>query len=208
MDFIYQPEEIEARSMEIIERELEDEDLTVNPQKRSVIKRVAHATADPTLAQSVIISQSAVELGREALEDGCNIVTDVNMLRAGINSSKLKALGGEIKCFISDGDVAWKAKAEGITRSMMSMREAIRDEANQIFAIGNAPTALFELMRLIKEEEVKQPKLIVGTPVGFVGAKESKAQLEELAVPHITLRGRKGGSAVAASIMNALLYMD
>jgi precorrin-8X/cobalt-precorrin-8 methylmutase len=103
--------------------------------------------------------------------------------------------------------MAKKAKKAGITRSMMCMREAIKDCNNQIFAIGNAPTALFELIRLVREGAVN-PALIIGTPVGFVGARESKLELEKLNVPFITLRGKKGGSAVAASVVNALLYME
>lgn len=204
MEIIQNPEAIEDKSMNIIEEEVAD--LECSSQEKKIIKRVIHATADFDFKELVIIAEDAVEAGLQALETGSNIVTDVNMLRAGINDRKLGSFGGELKCFISDDDVAKEAKEKGITRSMMSMRRAAQNPDNKIFAIGNAPTALFELMRLIKAGEA-DPELIIGTPVGFVGAKESKAELEKMDLPFITVRGRKGGSSVAASITNALLYM-
>ena len=205
MDFLSDPAAIEKKSMEIIEQELAE--LELSGPEGKVIQRVIHATADKEFAELVIISSGAIENGLRALEEGANIVTDVNMLKSGISKRKTAELGNEIKCFISDEETAVKAKELGITRSMMSMRRAAKDDDNKIFAIGNAPTALFELIRLIRDGQAS-PDLIVGTPVGFVGAKEAKAELEKLAdVPWITVRGKKGGSAVAASVMNALLYM-
>ncbi|GAB6100470.1 precorrin-8X methylmutase [Halanaerocella petrolearia] len=205
MEILQDPKEIERRSMEIIKEEIGELDCSAKEEK--VVKRVVHATADPEFTELVIISDEAIESGLQALESGANIVTDVNMLRAGINKRKVSALGGQVNCFISDKKVAKKAKEAGITRSMMCMRQAIKNKDNQVFVIGNAPTALFELIKLVKVDKAN-PALIIGTPVGFVGAKESKLELEKLDIPYITVRGRKGGSAVAASIMNALLYMD
>ncbi|ADL12365.1 precorrin-8X methylmutase [Acetohalobium arabaticum] len=204
MEIIQNPEAIEDKSMNIIEEEVAD--LECSDQEKKIVKRVIHATADFDFKDLIIISEDAVEAGLQALESGSNIVTDVNMLRAGINDRKLGSFGGELKCFISNDDVAKEAKEKGITRSMMSMRRAAKNPDNKIFAIGNAPTALFELMKLIKAGKA-DPELIIGTPVGFVGAKESKAELEKMDLPFITVRGRKGGSSVAASITNALLYM-
>lgn len=204
MEIIQNPKAIEQKSMRIIEEKVADLDCT--EQEKKIVKRVIHATADFEFKDLVIISEAAVEAGLQALKAGSNIVTDVNMLRAGINERKLGDLGGEVKCFISKEEVARQAKELDITRSMMSMRKASRNPQNKIFSIGNAPTALFELMELIDKGEV-EPELIIGTPVGFVGAKESKAKLEEMDIPFITIRGRKGGSSVAASITNALLYM-
>ncbi|KXS43891.1 MULTISPECIES: precorrin-8X methylmutase [unclassified Candidatus Frackibacter] len=204
MEIIKQPQAIEDKSMRIIEEEVSELDCT--EQEKKIVKRVIHATADFDFKDLVIISDDAVEAGLKALKAGSNIVTDVNMLRAGINKRKLGALGGEVECFISDEEVAAKAKELDITRSMMAMRTAIKNPKNKVFAIGNAPTALFELMELIENGKV-EPELIIGTPVGFVGAKESKAELEKMDIPFITVRGRKGGSSVAASITNALLYM-
>ncbi|SJZ37034.1 precorrin-8X methylmutase [Selenihalanaerobacter shriftii] len=203
MKIIEDPKAIEAKSMQIIE---EVANLDYAEREKKVVKRVIHATADFDFKDLIIIADEAIESGLKALKSGSNIVTDVNMLRAGINKRKLGALGGELECFISNEDVAKEAKELGITRSMMSMRKASKNPKNKIFSIGNAPTALFELMKLIEAGKV-EPELIIGTPVGFVGAKESKAELEKLDIPFITVKGRKGGSSVAASITNALLYM-
>ncbi|OCL26126.1 precorrin isomerase [Orenia metallireducens] len=204
MEFNKNPKGIEARSMEIITEEVGN--LGQSPQEDKVIKRVIHATADLEFAKLVVISKGAVEAGLSALKAGINIVTDVNMLKAGITKGKRRELNIKVNCFISNEEIATEAKKLGITRSMMSMRRAAQDKDNKIFAIGNAPTALFELIRLVKEGKAA-PELIIGTPVGFVGAKESKEELEKLDIPYITVRGRKGGSPVAASIVNALLYM-
>ncbi|MBM7557127.1 precorrin-8X methylmutase [Halanaerobacter jeridensis] len=204
MEIIQDPQEIERKSMAIIADELGE--LDCSPAEEKVIKRVVHATADPEIAESVIVSETAIESGLKSLEQGSNIITDVNMLKAGINSRKVNELGGAINCFISDEQIAEEAKEAGITRSMMCMRKAVQEQENKIFVIGNAPTALFELIKLVNAGQAN-PGLIIGTPVGFVGAKESKLELEKVDVPYITLRGRKGGSAVAASIMNALLYL-
>jgi precorrin-8X/cobalt-precorrin-8 methylmutase len=204
MEIIQDPQEIERKSMEIIQQEVGEVDCS--PQEEKVIKRVVHATAEPEFTELVVISDGAIDSGLELLEAGANIITDVNMLKAGINKRKVADCGGEVNCFISDEQIAKEATAAGITRSMMSMRKAVQDPENKIFVIGNAPTALFELIKLVKAGKA-DPGLVIGTPVGFVGAKESKAELAKLDIPHITVQGRKGGSAVAASIMNALLYM-
>jgi precorrin-8X/cobalt-precorrin-8 methylmutase len=126
------------------------------------------------------------------------------MLKAGINERKLAEYGGELKCFIGDQDVREKAAETSLTRSIMAMRKAIDLPGKKIFAIGNAPTALFELINLSKKG--KKIDFIVGTPVGFVGAAESKDELMQTEIPHISLKGRKGGSAIAASIVNSVLY--
>src|SRR6056297_2037916 len=190
---IVDPEKIEEKSMEIIEKEIGK--LNCSEEEKKVIKRVVHATADPDFVNLIQISHSALKSGLEALKKGVNIVTDVSMLKAGINKRKLASLGGKVNCYISDKDVAEKAKELGITRSMVSMRKAVEDKKNRILAIGNAPTALFEIIDLIKEGKVDFD-LIVGTPVGFVGASESKEELAKLDIPHITVKGRKGGSPV------------
>jgi precorrin-8X/cobalt-precorrin-8 methylmutase len=205
LEIIENPQAIEEKSMKIIEEEVTN--LSYTDREKKIVKRVIHATADFEFKDLVIISDEAVAVGMKALKSGSNIVTDVNMLRSGINKRKLAEFGGELECFISDEEVAKQAKELGITRSMMSMRKASQNPNNKIFAIGNAPTALFELMKLLEAGKV-EPELIIGTPVGFVGAKESKAELEKLDIPFITTRGRKGGSSVAASITNALLYMN
>ena len=142
---------------------------------------------------------------RAYLDAGCDIVTDTQMARAGINKTILASLGGEVHCFMSDADVAAEAKARGVTRAFVSMERAAALPKPCIFAIGNAPTALIRLCELIDAGEAR-PALVVGVPVGFVNVIESKERLARTAVPSIVAMGRKGGSAVASAILNALLY--
>ena len=128
------------------------------------------------------------------------------MVAAGINQGRLRELQMEVRCAIDHPEVAAEALQRGETRAMTAMRRLAAEMDGQIVAIGNAPTALFQVITMVKEGQIR-PALIVGTPVGFVGAAESKALLEQTDIPHITLRGSKGGSAVAAAAVNALLYM-
>jgi precorrin-8X/cobalt-precorrin-8 methylmutase len=203
--YVTSPEEIESRSFEIIGEELGGRAFRSEAEAR-IVKRIIHTTADFDFAELTRLSDGAVEAGLDALRAGAHVVTDTRMAAAGINQARLARFGGEVRCFMSDADVAAEARAEGITRAMVSMRKAARDAAHRVFAIGNAPTALFALEELIARGDIA-PALVIGAPVGFVGAAEAKAALETLAVPHIVTRGRKGGSAVAACIVNALLYM-
>ena len=203
-DYIKIPHEIEERSFQIITQELGEK---IFPEEiGKIIKRVIHTTADFEYGEITVVSPDAVESGKKAIVEGCHIVTDTQMAKAGINKGKLAQFGGEVHCYMADEDVAARAKEVGITRAMVAMEKAIEDRRNRIFIIGNAPTALFELKRFIEEGKVK-PALVIGVPVGFVGAAESKEALETLGVPYIVTRGRKGGSTVAAAIMNAILYM-
>lgn len=197
------PERIESKSMKIIERELNQ--LKGSEREKQVVKRVIHATADLNLVDRVKFSPDGINHLRSLIESGADIITDVNMLKAGINRKKLNQFGGELKCFIADNEIREQAENSGLTRSIMSMRKAVRLPGKKVFAIGNAPTALFELIRLNQEEKT-DIDFIVGTPVGFVGAAEAKKQLIDSEIPHISLQGRKGGSAVAASIINSILY--
>lgn len=198
------PMDIEKRSFEIITQILGDRIL--DPENELVIKRAIHTTADFDYADNLVFSEHAVTRGLEALRAGCDIVTDTQMAKAGINKTILSGLGGEVHCFMSDPDVAAEAKARGITRAYVSMERAAKLEKPCIFAIGNAPTALFSLEKLM-EEGVLTPALIIGVPVGFVNVVESKEQIIAHAqAPYIVARGRKGGSNVAAAICNAMLY--
>lgn len=197
------PHEIEAKSMRLIDQEIGKLDCSKSELK--TIKRVIHASAEPKLASKVKFSPEAVETLSSLIREGADIVTDVTMLKAGINERKLAEYGGELKCFISDPDVRKAAEKTSLTRSIMAMRKAVELPGKKIFAVGNAPTALFELLNLA--ETAKKIDFIVGTPVGFVGAAESKAELIKSKIPHISLEGRKGGSAIAASIINSVLYM-
>lgn len=197
------PMDIEKRSFEIITELLGDRQPA--PENEMVVKRVIHTTADFDYAENLCFSDGAVARGIEALRSGCDIVTDTQMARAGINKAVLGKLGGEVHCFMSDPDVAEEAKARGITRAIVSMERAASLAKPCIFAIGNAPTALVSLRELMDAGKVA-PALVVGVPVGFVNVVESKKLIMAAGAPYIVARGRKGGSNVAAAICNAMLY--
>ena len=197
------PMDIEKRSFEIITELLGERKL--DPENELVIKRVIHTSADFDYADNLVFSPHAVQKGIEALRGGCDIVTDTQMAKAGINKTILGKLGGEVHCFMSDPDVAAEAKERGITRAIVSMERAAKLSKPCIFAIGNAPTALISLHEQIQAGTL-HPALIVGVPVGFVNVVESKELILDSEVPYIVARGRKGGSNVAAAICNALLY--
>lgn len=197
------PMDIETRSFAIITELLGDRVLA--PENEAVIKRVIHTTADFDYAETLCFSEYAVAKGIEALRDGCDIVTDTQMAKSGVNKAVLERLGGEVRCFMSDPDVAEEAEARGITRAFVSMERAAALDKPCIFAIGNAPTALLSLYELITAGKLA-PALVIGVPVGFVNVVESKDQIMTAPVPYIVARGRKGGSNVAAAICNAMLY--
>lgn len=197
------PQDIERRSMEIIAQELGDRRL--DDANADVIKRVIHTTADFDYADTLCFSPSAVEKARAALQRGADIVTDTQMAKAGINKQRLGDLGGQVHCFMSDEDVAKAAKEQGTTRAVASMDKAISLQKPLIFAIGNAPTALIRLYEHIQEGRIR-PELVIGVPVGFVNVVYAKELIMQADVPFIVARGRKGGSNVAAAIVNALLY--
>ena len=196
------PMEIERESFRIITAELGDRPL--DPEQAPIIKRVIHTTADFDYADNLYFSPDAVALAKAAIQDGATVVTDTQMALSGINKKALARFGGEVKCFMSDEDVAAAARAQGVTRARISMDKGAALGENVIFAIGNAPTALIRLRELI--DGGYRPKLIIGVPVGFVNVVPSKELIIASPVPCIVARGRKGGSNVAASIVNALLY--
>ncbi len=203
------PEEIEAASFRIIDAEVGEHSWST--LEWPVVRRVVHTSADFDYVRSMVFSVGAVAGGVAALQAGRGIVTDTAMALAGIGKERLARFNVAASCFVADPVVVRSAKEQGVTRSILAMRKGAADPGNGIFIIGNAPTALFELIRLIREEGV-QPDLIVGLPVGFVGAAESKEALLALAgedpgIPVITNRGRKGGSNVAAAVVNALLIL-
>ncbi len=200
----YLPEEIEARSFEIIEKELTD--YTFSLETNAVVKRVIHTTADFDYANTLSFSNDAINIAIEALKKGACVVTDTQMAKSGINKSALSKGGGEVYNFISDEDVAKEAKEKRVTRASICMEKAKEIKKPLIFAIGNAPTALIKLDELIKAGELN-PILIIGVPVGFVNVVESKELILEGKTPYIVAKGRKGGSNVAAAIVNALLYL-
>ncbi len=197
------PDAIEARSFEIIERELPR---LLDPAVAPIVKRVIHATADFDFADSLRFSEGAVEAGLRALREGAVIVTDTMMAQAGVNKRALATLGGEARCFIADAVVAEAAKRLGVTRSAAAVDLAAQIDHPLILAVGNAPTALARACELIDEGRLS-PRLVIGVPVGFVNVVRSKEMLMESRAPHIVALGRKGGSTVAAAICNALIYM-
>jgi len=199
------PRAIEERSMAIIEENLPE--LNKLPvEERQIVKRVIHTTGDFSYGGLVRISPCAVAAGLAAVRAGRPVITDVNMLKAGLNPGRLEAFGIRVNCYIRDPRVVAESRAQGITRAMAAMRLAAPEMDGGIVAVGNAPTALFVLCELIRRGEAS-PALVVGTPVGFVGAVESKEMLMDMPVPYITVLGTKGGSTVAAAVVNALLYM-
>ena len=205
MDFIKQPMAIENRSMEIIAPHLAGLDLDERAVK--VYSRMIHAAGDVDYAPIIRVSSDAIEAGMAALKGGCDIFTDVEMVRTGINKKKLASFGGSVHCLIADPEIAAAAKEAGITRAMASMRRFGQKLNGSIVAIGNAPTALFEVLRMVKEEGLR-PACIVGIPVGFVGAADSKQALAENGtIPYITVQGTKGGSPIAVAAVNAMMYL-
>lgn len=204
MKFIKNPRAIEENSMELIYPFIKDMNLT--PEEITVYSRMIHASGDVDYGHLIQTSKGAVAAGIQALRKGCDIYCDVTMVQTGINKNALKALGSQAFCRVADPDVVERAKEKNVSRSMEAIHSFGKDLNGSIIAVGNAPTALFEAIRMTQEEGIV-PALIVGIPVGFVGAAESKETLiQESTVPYITVRGTKGGSPIVASVINALMY--
>ena len=203
------PQDIEARSFEIIAKELADRGIVRDPEKDPVIRRAIHTSADFDYAHTLGFSDDAVRIAKDLIREGADVVTDTNMALTGINKKRLAVYGGSARCYMADETVAAEAKERGTTRASVSMEHAARDAKasgrKTIFAIGNAPTALITL-REMYDEGIFVPDFVIGVPVGFVNVVEAKEQILETDIPHIINRGRKGGSNVAAAIVNALLY--
>jgi precorrin-8X/cobalt-precorrin-8 methylmutase len=202
--YIKDPDAIKKKSFDTIESQVDKK--LKDSKEWPIIRRVIHTTADFDFADLLYFSKDAVEAGVTAIKSGFNIVTDTKMAMEGINKNNLRIFGCDVQCFIRDPRAAKIAKVQGITRSMASMILSTEDNNNKIYALGNAPTALFKLIELINSG-ITKPALIIGVPVGFVGAEESKKALSELSIPYITTLGKKGGSTIAAAIVNALLHI-
>ncbi len=202
------PEDIEKGSFSIIDSEAGEHGWP--DDEWEVVRRIVHTSADFEYVKSVVISDDFIGRAVEALKNGCGIVTDTKMALSGISPIKIKPFKNRIVCHVADADVAEEAKKQGVTRSVVAMRKAVENQDNRIFVIGNAPTALFELLRLM-ESGMTKPAFVVGLPVGFVGAEESKLALAEFTkqypVPYLTNMGRKGGSNVAAAVINAVAVL-
>lgn len=201
---VLDPQAIEKGSMAIIESELGQHEFTELELK--VVKRVIHTTADFEYKDLIVFHNDPLEKALKAIRSGRSIYADTRMAASGINAGEVSRWGGAVVTAIQDAAVAAEAKERGITRSMVAMEKICQRSDIGIFAIGNAPTALFVLMEHIKKGLIT-PDLVIGVPVGFVGAAESKDALLRLDVPAVVIKGRKGGSPVAATILNALLYV-
>ena len=201
MEFITDPGTIETKSMEIIKNLLGP--LNLNEVEKKVVYRVVHTAGDPKMAPLVKFSPKATETGVEAFRNGAALITDVRMLTAGVSKKVLNRLGCELQCAMEVSEM--NPPPKGITRAMWGIEQLSERINGAVIAIGNAPTALIKLLQMLEEDRVR-PSLIVGTPVGFVGAKESKEYLMEKEIDYITITGNRGGSTIAASIINALLY--
>jgi len=179
------------------------------PAQWQVVRRVIHATADFEFRDLMAFSNGAVARGIAALRGGCPVIVDVKMIAVGLNEQRLATYGCAVHSFISDADVIARAKEKNSTRAIESIRKAhergLLDGA--VIAVGNAPTALLEIVRLMKEADAR-PGLVIGVPVGFVSAAESKEALMASGAPYIVARGRKGGSPIAVAIVHALLLLS
>jgi precorrin-8X/cobalt-precorrin-8 methylmutase len=198
--------DIEKKSLDIIDSEIGQHDY--NELEWAIVRRVIHATADFDFArrERVVFHRNAITSAFNAIKNKCNIVTDVDMVLSAINKKSVTDLGLKVMCYISDKSLANEARKFNKTRSQMAMRRAANEMNGGIVAIGNAPTALYETINMIREG-VTKPALVIGIPVGFVSAAESKDELMKINIPFITNVGRKGGSPAASSILNAILLL-
>lgn len=198
------PDEIENLSFQIIEKEIGEHNF---PQDQwPIVRRMIHTSADFEYGKMVRFHPKAIQSGLAAIRGGHKIISDTNMARVGIRKRELDQFGASTACFMNDPGVHQQAKSSGITRARVAVDMACEDMQNGIYVVGNAPTALLRLIELVKEQKA-WPALIIGLPVGFVNAAESKAALMELDYPYISNVGRKGGSNIAASVVNALAIM-
>lgn len=198
------PDDIEALSFKIIEEEAGQHDFSAD--QWSVVRRMIHTSADFEYLQSVRFHPAAIQSGLKAIRGGKAIYTDTQMARSGISQPRLNPFGVSVHCLIGDPRVVDISQRSGITRAQAAVDLAASELSDTIYVVGNAPTALLQLIKLVREGQV-EPALIVGLPVGFVNAAESKEALRDLETPYITNVGRKGGSNLAASVINALAVL-
>ncbi|AHJ12815.1 MULTISPECIES: precorrin-8X methylmutase [Sulfurospirillum] len=206
MSYERRPMSIEQKSFEIITQEMGSAIDAFDATLQPVVKRVIHTTADFEYTDLLDFSDDAVQSTFDALKSGCKIYCDTNMIVNGLSKVALGKFSCKPYCLVSDEDVSKEAKERGVTRSIVGMEHAAKDPETKIFLIGNAPTALYTLLEMIKSGDCAKPSLIVAVPVGFVGAAESKEEVLKYDVPYIRVRGRKGGSTVAVAILHGLIY--
>ncbi len=204
--YIKKPEDIEKRSFEIITEELGEKIKKFTEEELPIVKRVIHTTADFEYADLIEFLGNPINSAKKVLSKGCKIYCDTNMIVNGLSKNILKKFNCMPYTLVSDTEVSKEAKERGVTRSIVAMEHAGKDKETKIFLIGNAPTALYKLKEMIEKNEIEKPALVVGVPVGFVGASESKEVFKDTKVPYITINGRKGGSTVAVSVLHGILY--
>lgn len=198
------PEDIERMSFDIIEKEAGDHGFS--KKTWPIVRRMIHTSADFEYIESVRFHPDAVDAGVKAIRSGKNIVTDTTMALSGVRKKSIENFGGRVICYMADPHIGKKAGETGSTRARLAVDAAAADMEGGIYVVGNAPTALLRLLELVRERKVN-PALVIGFPVGFVNAAESKAELLASEIPYITNEGRKGGSNIAASIVNALIII-
>jgi precorrin-8X/cobalt-precorrin-8 methylmutase len=198
------PEEIERLSFEIIDDEAGSHDFS--REEWGIVRRMIHTSADFEFLQSIRFHPDAIQRGISAIQQGNTIITDTLMAKAGIRSKDLSLFGASVQCFITSPQVEEIARTQGTTRARAAVDAAVPLMEGGIYVVGNAPTALLRLIELIRDKRA-EPVLVVGLPVGFVNAAESKAALIEMGYPFISNVGRKGGSNLAAAVINALIKL-
>lgn len=198
------PAEIEEKSFQLIEERVPSH--SFNQQEWTIVKRMIHSTVDFDLVYDTRFHPEAIAKGVAALRRGAPIIADTRMVKAGISLKRLRKYKTKVLCAISHPEVVKEARVSGKTRAAVAMEKMSSSMGGSIVAIGNAPTALFKILELA-EKESRKPALIIGVPVGLVGARESKEMLLKQAIPYITVRGEKGGSPLAVSIINGLAIL-
>jgi precorrin-8X/cobalt-precorrin-8 methylmutase len=198
------PNEIEQASFAIIDQEAGPHQFS--PEQWAIVRRMIHTSADFEYKSSTRFQSGAVSAGIDAMRGGCTVYTDTNMARTGIRQKEVERLGGSVQCHMATAAVARLAAEKGITRARAAVDAVAHALDNAVYVVGNAPTALLRLIELIQQDNIR-PSLVIGLPVGFVNAAESKQALLSVDVPYITNVGRKGGSNVAASVVNALIIL-
>jgi precorrin-8X/cobalt-precorrin-8 methylmutase len=196
-----QGHEIATRSREIVKSLIDDKTQHLKPEERSIVERIVHSTADPEYADITKMSQDFVDESLKAIQAGKDILTDINMVKVGINKYQ-----GKIECYINHEKTLEIAKKEEITRAAAAMQVAVTEGFDGIVAIGNSPTALLEVLKLT-QKDMMNVKSVIGVPVGFVGAAESKKALDETDIPHLITNGPKGGTPVAVAAVNSLINL-
>lgn len=194
--------DIASKSRKIVRALIGDKIKDLSPDEQLIVERIVHSTADPDYAEITRISSDFVSESIKAVESGKDILTDINMVRAGINK-----YNGKVECYISHEETVKLAKEEQITRAAAAIRVAHNNGFDGIIVIGNAPTALFEAINLVENKGMKA-RSIIGVPVGFVGAAESKDALRMTGIPNIVTEGPKGGTPVAVAVANSLIQLN